>query len=390
VAKAPPPPPSRPRVLILSASVGSGHIRAAKAIESAFNISYPEVAVTHVDVLQLTNGAFRKAYGAGYFRAAQHAPNLIGMLYDFLDRAGEAGATTPARHAFERLNFYRLKRLLAAQQWDLVINTHFLSAAMIAYLRRGGVVDFPQVTVVTDYDVHGMWIHQPCERMFVSTEESRINAIAEGVPAEQLSVTGIPIDPLFAENRDRAAIIAQLGLIPDRPIVLQMAGGFGVGSVEKIHQMILDVEQPIQIIAVAGKNEAVRETMANMPAPPRHSRTILGYTTQMHELFCAADVLISKPGGLTTSECLASGCAMIIAEPIPGQEDRNADFLLESGCALKVNNLASLTLKLQSLLADPSRLAEMRQKARQSGKPRAAFDVAKICNELLLASNTVK
>jgi processive 1,2-diacylglycerol beta-glucosyltransferase len=384
------PTPSRPRVLILSASVGSGHVRAAKAIESAFNISYPQVAVTHVDVLQLTNGPFRKVYGAGYFRAAQRAPRLVGMLYDFLDHPGEAGATTPARHAFERLNFHRLKRLLAAQQWDLVINTHFLSAAMIAYLRRGGIVDFPHVTVVTDYDVHGMWIQQPCERMFVSTEEAKINAVAEGVPAEQLSVTGIPIDPLFAEKRDRAAIIAQLGLNPHRPIVMQMAGGFGVGSIEKIHQMILDVEQPIQIIAVAGKNEAVRETLTSMPAPSRHSRTILGYTTQMHELLCAADVLISKPGGLTTSECLASGCAMIIAEPIPGQEDRNADFLLESGCALKVNNLASLTLKLQSLLADPSRLAEMRQKARQSGKPRAAFDVAKICNELLLASNTVK
>lgn len=267
-----------------------------------------------------------------------------------------------------------------------MINTHFLSAAMIAKLRRDEIVTFPHVTVVTDYDVHGMWIHEPCERMFVATEETKINALAEGVPERELRVTGIPIDPLFAEKRDRAATIATLGLDPTRPIVLQMAGGFGVGSVEKIHQMILDVEQPIQIIAVAGKNEAVRQTLADMPLPSRHARTVLGYTTNMHELLCAADVLISKPGGLTTSECLASGCAMIIAEPIPGQEDRNADFLLESGSAIKVNNLASLALKLQSLLADKPRLETMRDHARQHGKPRAAFDVASSCMELLAAT----
>jgi processive 1,2-diacylglycerol beta-glucosyltransferase len=377
--------PIRPRVLILSASVGSGHIRAAKAIESAFNINHPHVAVTHVDVLQLTNAPFRRAYGAGYFRAAQRAPRLVGMLYDFLDRPGEVGATTPIRHAFERANFHRLKRLLCAQQWDLVINTHFLSAAMIARLRRGGVVSFPHVTVVTDYDIHGMWIHEPIERMFVATEEIRINAIAEGVPAEQLCVTGIPIDPLFSESRDRRATIAKLGLDPIKPIVLQLAGGFGVGSIEKIHEMILDIERPIQVIVVSGKNQAVRTSLTAMPWPSRHTRQILGYTNQMHELLCAADVVVSKPGGLTTSECLASGCAMVVAEPIPGQEERNADFLLESGCAIKVNNLASLTLKLQSLLADAPRLAAMREKARQSGKPRAAFDVAKICNEMLIS-----
>jgi processive 1,2-diacylglycerol beta-glucosyltransferase len=381
------PLPARPRVLILSASVGSGHVHAARAIEAAFHMNHPHVAVTHVDVLQLTNGPFRRAYGDGYFRAAERVPNLVGMLYDFLDRPGDGGATTIARHAFERLNFFRLKRLLTAQQWDLVINTHFLSAAMIAYLRRSEVVDFPHATVVTDYDIHGMWIHDPCEQMFVSTEEVRINALAEGVAEEALTVTGIPIDPLFAQPRDRAATIASLGLDPNLPIVLQMAGGFGVGSIEKIHQMVLDVDQPIQIVVVAGKNEAVRETLADMPAPARHRRTILGYTTQMHEYLCAADVLISKPGGLTSSECLASGCAMIIAEPIPGQEDRNADFLLETGCAIKVNNLASLTLKLQSLLADKPRLAEMRQKARQSGKPRAAFEVAAKCHEMLLTAD---
>jgi hypothetical protein len=110
--------PARPRVLILSASVGSGHVRAAKAIESALNIEHPQAAVTHVDVLQLTNGPFRKAYGAGYFRAAQRVPRLVGMLYDFLDRPGDAGAATTIRHAFERANFLRLKRLLCAQQWD--------------------------------------------------------------------------------------------------------------------------------------------------------------------------------------------------------------------------------------------------------------------------------
>jgi processive 1,2-diacylglycerol beta-glucosyltransferase len=375
--------PGHPRILILSASVGSGHIRAAAAIESALAQIAPEAAVTNVDVLQLTNNVFRRAYGAGYFRAAQRTPNLVGMMYDYLDRPIDGRFTTRARLAFERLNFTRLHRLLTDQPWDLAINTHFLPSHLIARLCRNQTVLFPQVTVVTDFDVHGMWIHDSCERYFLATEEGKANVVAGGVPAEKAVVTGIPIDPRFAEPRDRTEIIRRLGLSTDRPIILQMAGKFGVGSAEKIHQMICDVEHPLQIITVTGKNADAKESLLQMDCHPRHYRRILGYSNQMHDLLAAADIVGTKPGGLTTSECLASGCAMIVVEPIPGQEDRNADYVLENGCAIKVNNLASLTYKLNSLLSDPQKLQRMRAAALQCARPRAAFDIAAQCVELV-------
>jgi len=174
-----------------------------------------------------------------------------------------------------------------------------------------------------------------------------------------------------------------MDLATDRPIVLQMAGGFGIGSIERIHRSILQIQRPLQVVVVTGRNTEAGAALASLDHDPRHKRKILGYTSQMHELLNAADVVVTKPGGLTAAESLASGCPMMIVEPIPGQEDRNADFLLENGCAVKVNNLASLSYKLGSLLEDSARLGRMRVAALRSGRLRAAFDVAAGCIQLL-------
>jgi processive 1,2-diacylglycerol beta-glucosyltransferase len=196
-------------------------------------------------------------------------------------------------------------------------------------------------------------------------------------------VTGIPIDPRFGGALDRGEAIARNDLAADRPIVLQLAGGFGIGSIERIHRSICQIVRPLQIVVVTGRNSGAAEALASVDHHPRHRRSILGYSTRMHELLRAADVVVTKPGGLTTAESLASGCPMVIAEPIPGQEDRNADFLLENGCAIKVNNLSSLTYKLSSLLEDQSRLARMRAAAMRCARPGAAHDVAASCVQLL-------
>jgi processive 1,2-diacylglycerol beta-glucosyltransferase len=367
------------RILILSASVGCGHTRAARAIHAVLSRRLPDAFIEHIDVLEMTNSVFRRAYGAGYFRAVRRAPRLIGWMYDFLDHPGTPGMTGKARLAFERLNFRRLSRLLVEQHWDLVINTHFLPAAIVARLLRVKAIDYPQVAVVTDFDAHGLWIQSPCEKFFLATDEARANVIACGVAAARTVVTGIPIDPRFSEPKDRAAIMQKLGLDPAKRVVLQMAGGFGIGSIERIHHSIGAVEQPLQVIVVMGQNREGKVVVEGLPFPSRHQRTVLGYTTQMHEYMAVADLVVSKPGGLTTSECLASGCPLVVVEPIPGQEDRNADFVLENGCGIKVNNLASLTLKLSELLADAPRLATMRGAALRCAKPRAVFDVVDGC-----------
>jgi processive 1,2-diacylglycerol beta-glucosyltransferase len=371
--------------VILSASVGSGHVRAAKAIESALGAQLPDATIANVDALDLTNVAFRRAYGAGYFRAARSAPRFVGWMYDFLDHPNDHGAAAITRQFFERMNFTRLSKLLTDQEWDLAICTHFLPAALIARMRRRELIRFPQAVVVTDFDVHGMWISRPTERFFVATEEAKANLAAQDVSPSDIQVAGIPIDPVFAEPLARAEAIRRMDLATDRPIVLQMAGGFGIGSIERVHRSILQIQRPLQVVVVTGRNAEAAEMLAHMDHDPRHKRKILGYTSQMYELFNAADVVVTKPGGLTAAESLASGCPMVIAEPIPGQEDRNSDFLMENGCAVKVNNLAALTQKLGALLDDPDRLRRMRAAALKAARPRAAFDVAAGCVQLLKA-----
>jgi processive 1,2-diacylglycerol beta-glucosyltransferase len=372
-----------PRIAILSASAGSGHIRAAAAIETALRQILPEAVVENVDVLKLTNMAIRRAYSAGYFKTVAAAPHLIGMMYDLLDRPSDKRLADRARIVFERLNFTRLTRFLTAEHWDLAISTHFLPPGLLAGLRRSGRIDFPHATVVTDFDVHGLWINQPCERYFVATEEARANIIAWGVGEDQVRVTGIPIDPEFARPADRNEARRKFGLDLDRPVILQMAGGFGVGPIEAIFRSIREIETPLQLVVVTGKNTDAKLHLESLPPVARHRCKILEFTTEIRDLMCAADIVVSKPGGLTTAESLACGCAMVVVDPIPGQEDRNADYLMENGCAIKVNNLSGLTHKLGALLAEPGRLMKLRNAARDCGRPGAAFDVARECLGLL-------
>lgn len=374
-----------PRILILTASVGAGHNRAAQAVELALREICPSALVKYVDVLDLCNPAFRWLYGKSYFEMVAAAPHLVGYLYDRLDRPLnrlERGVDK-VRFGMQHLNLRLLSQLLTGDKWDLAINTHFLPAEVIGTFRRRGRIDFPQVTVTTDFDTHRLWHNPPCEHYFTATEEGRANLAAWGIAPERITATGIPVHPLFARSRDAWDCKRRLDLVDDRPVVLQLAGGLGVGPIEAIHRQLLDTELPLQIVVVSGRNAVAREKLARIPSPGRHRRLILGFTDRMDELMAAADVIVSKPGGLTTSEALCRGAAMIVVDPIPGQESRNCDYLLENGAAVKVNNIASLKQKLTHLLNEPGRLESLRAASRKLARPRAAYEVVERSLDIL-------
>jgi processive 1,2-diacylglycerol beta-glucosyltransferase len=229
-----------------------------------------------------------------------------------------------------------------------VINTHFLPAEIIASLRKQDRLTVPQVTVTTDFETHRLWVNPPCEHYFTATEEGALYLQSWGVPPGRTTATGIPIHPVFSEPKDRTACRTRHGLEGDRPVVLQLAGGFGVGPIEKIYRALLDVPEPLSVLVVTGRNESARSHLEAVPVPARHRAKVLGFTKEIDELMAAADLVVSKPGGLTTSETLARGAAMVIVNPIPGQESRK----------LKTN-------------------------AGRLGRPRAAFDVVERSLEVL-------
>jgi processive 1,2-diacylglycerol beta-glucosyltransferase len=375
-----------PRVLVLSAAVGSGHLRAAQAVELALRQVVPRALVKNLDVLEMTNAAFRRIYGRAYLDLVNKAPHVLGYFYDLLDRPSTVGRnrSDQLRLAVQKLNLKPFIRFLETESWDLVINTHFLPAEIIASLRRQGRLAVPQVTVTTDFETHRLWVHDPCDRYFTATEEGARYLRSWGVPPHvDVIPAGIPIHPVFSEPKSRAECLARQRLPGDRPVIVQLAGGFGVGPIEKLYRALLDVEIPLDIVVVTGRNERAREQLLAVAAEPRHRVKILGFTEQIDELMGAADLVVSKPGGLTTSEVLARGAVMVIVNPIPGQESRNSDFLLENGAAIKVNNLATLAYKMTALLRDAERLAQLRANARRLGRPRTAFDVVQRSLELI-------
>lgn len=378
-----------PRVLVLSASVGAGHVRAAQALERAFAAHLPSSHVRHEDVLGLTNPVFRRLYGRGYIDLVNRAPGLLGMLYDWTDVRPDHTATgVRLRLLLERANLTRLERLLCDQPWDAVVCTHFLPAELGARLRRRRRLHSRLSVVVTDFDAHGMWVNEPADQYFVAAEEGANALRYWGVSADRIHKTGVPIDPEFASWSGDAASGAQtarsLGLAPDGPpLVVLLAGGFGVGPVEDTFARLRTLQA--RVLVVCGRNKALlarlsrqAERAGAIGGLPR--AVVIGFTQRMPEILAAADLVVSKPGGLTVSECLAVGVPMALMHPIPGQETRNADFLLERGCAIKINGSGSVAPKVGALLSDPQRLAQMRRAARAESKPHAA---AAVCERVL-------
>jgi processive 1,2-diacylglycerol beta-glucosyltransferase len=367
------------KILVLSASVGGGHLRAAEAMEFALRQSAPEAAIRNVDVLTLASKAFRRIYGKGYLDFAERVPHFLGYVYDLLDRPRDkAGEFEPdrLRVALEKLNMQPFLRLLKSEKWDIVVNTHFLPAEIIGSLRTAGSISVPQVTVTTDFMTHRLWVQEPCEHYFTATDEAAVYLNSCGVDRERISVTGIPIHPVFSRRKERAEVLAALGLRGDRPIVLLLSGGFGVGPIETILDATLTVELPMEVVVVYGRNEELGRRLARRQPSQRHRLKIQGYTTEIDQFMTVADLVISKPGGLTSAEVLARGNVLAIVNPIPGQESRNSDYLLENGAAVKIGPVATLPFKITALLSDRRRLTRLKANSRRLGRPRAALAVA--------------
>ena len=364
------------RVLILSASAGAGHWRAGEAIERAFLETGASKTVTHLDTLRYTNRLFRRLYSKAYIETVNRMPQVLGWLYDWHDKPGR---TDQVQLAFDKLNTGPFVRMLEKNQPEVTICTHYLPAEIITWLNVRGQIATRAMTVVTDFDVQAQWLTPGTFHYFVACDEARAHLEALGIPPERLTVSGIPIDPAFSRPPDRDAMRVKHGLNREGPVLLISAGGYGVGNISSLMVSLLKLRHPAQIVAICGRNEELKAELDLLATDrARDSRVglkVIGYTTEIHEYMAAADLIVGKPGGLTTSEALASGLVFVVVGPIPGQEERNSDHLLEEGAAVRCNNLPAIAYKIDRLLDDQPRLAAMRQNVRRLARPRAAFDI---------------
>jgi len=366
------------KVLLLSASAGAGHVRAADAIEKAFTQAKDAGSreVLHVDVLNYTNKLFRHLYSKAYIDLVNKMPEVPGWFYDKLDKPWK---NERRRLALDKLNTRPFVKLLRDYKPDLIVCTHFLPAEIVSWLKAKERLASRQVIIVTDFDVHAMWLVHHYEHYFVAIDEARVYLEVLGIPAEKITVSGIPIDPVFGIKKDKQEMRAKHGLAPDRTTILLSAGGFGVGSVDALVSSLLPLQHRAQVVAICGRNEELKKRLTKVAARTKPDATVLlkpfGYTKEMDELMTASDIVLGKPGGLTTSEALAKGLVFVIVNPIPGQEERNSDHLLEGGVAIRCNNLPTLAYKLDKLLSDPRRVQSMKTNALRMGHPNAAREI---------------
>jgi processive 1,2-diacylglycerol beta-glucosyltransferase len=348
------------RILILSASAGAGHNRAAEAVHESCRAYAPGVESEWIDSLRYTNRVFAKLYEKSYVWMAGYSPSLWGALYRQAGKNREHRAVEKVVELHDRLTYRKLMARVEEFRPDAVVCTHFLPASVVLAKR----LPVPVYVVITDFDAHRFWIHRKAAGTFVASEEVKVQLARQGYPAGRIRVTGIPIHPVFAQEAVRSPAA--------KPRVLFMSGGFGMGHMEEALGRLLGLHVPFELTVVAGRNEPMRRRLEKLAAG---RAAVHGFVNNVHELMAASDLIVTKAGGLTVSECLARRLPMVLYSPIPGQEECNADHLLEHGCAVKARSLDVLDYKVLALLENPARLDMMSRACGAAARPYAGRDV---------------
>jgi processive 1,2-diacylglycerol beta-glucosyltransferase len=366
------------RVLIATVTAGGGHVAAAAALEEAWRALRPGDTVERVDLIKFFSPLHRKIYTDGYVKLVERAPELWGMLFDKTDNPKFLRRLGKLRRALPSSSRSKFNRHVKNFRPDAVLCTHFLPLELLGLLRKKEKTPQPFVaSIVTDFEAHALWMDACVDLYCVAAEETKARLVARGAAAENVVATGIPIAAKFLSKPDAGAVRKNYGLRDDQPVLLVLGGGFGMGPVAEILAELDKVPGQFQTLVIAGRNEELRRKLATQNH--RHPTHVIGFATNMHELMAVADLIVTKPGGLTTSEALAMGRPLFILNPIPGQEAANSDFLLERGAAVKVNRIEDLPFRIRQLLGS-KKLAEMAAAAKSLGRPQSA---AAVCREVL-------
>ena len=360
-------------ILILSASSGAGHTRAADALVRWAGALDLPVETRHEDILDFTLPLFRKIYREIQYAVVGQSPELWGYLYKKAEIHGKQKNPPPFIRLFNQFNYKKYLKLLQDVAADAVICTHFLPYAAVAEDLRNGRWNIPFFVVTTDYDMHSLWANPSVRRFFVSTEEAAWTLASHGIDRARISVTGIPVHPQFSNGQAGAEDTS-----PDRSFrILVLASGYTTRIVLDLADALARLcstygTRKFHIDLVCGRNERLYLSAKRVATPPNLRWRRYQFITYVDRLMDSADLVITKSGGLIVSESLAKGLPMVIFDPVPGQEGHNAAYLMERGAACAAYGYAQLEYKIKQLIDDPSLLARMKESTATIAKPLAA------------------
>ena len=391
------------KVLIMSASTGGGHNRAARAIKEELEsrtIDNMSIECEILDRIKLVNNTMDKVISRGYEKSALYTPKAYGSVYRFSE------TTIASKNEFKTnpltsLMARKFKHLLNESTPDLIIGTHPFPMIALSTLKKNNnihslsrsesfykstKVDIPpMISVLTDYTTHSTWIQNEIDYYIVGHEYVKELLVYEGVDSEKVKAFGIPVEKSFLSHRDRETVLTELGLSPEKLTVLLMGGSFGAGNIKETLEDLIAIDRDFQILVITGRNEHLKDKLSKMLDSTIHNKNIclLGYTNKMNDILASIDVLISKPGGLTTTEALLNDVPMIVPYFIPGQEEENLDFLTNCGAALRTTKKYSLPVLLKVLIDDPSRLDNLRKNIKSIRKFDSAVNISNLVVDIL-------
>ena len=369
------------KVIIFYAAYGGGHLSAARSIKENIESSYPDIQVELIDCMEYANKIVNKVTTKAYSEMAKKAPHTWGRLYWKSQKGPLAHISTVSNKALS----IKLNKLLKEHKPDIIISTHPFATQMCAYLKKLGKLDAKIATVMTDYAPHDQWLvfNQYVDYYFVSHNGMKKELHEKGIANEKIFATGIPLSNKFLLRYNKAQILQNFGLSPDRKTVLFFGGGaFGLGKsqVYKVFKSFLERHEKIQIVAISGKNSKMKENFENLVEEfhKEDNVKILEYTDKVPELMSISDLVVTKPGGLTTTESLASGLPIVVINPIPGQEEENATYLEENKVAIWIKKDDDIEKNLNDLFSSPDKMQEMKIRARLLAKKNSTKDICKI------------
>ena len=379
---------SPPTVKILASPPGSGHLSAAAAIDSALRILNENVVAENSNVFKQTTKLFQLLYGSVYFGLLEQGRSVYGGLHDMLDE--NFTGSSRSMDWFNRINTRSLQQELIEKQPSLIVCTHFLPAQVASSLKRRGKIDSEIFVVVTDFHAHSLWSIEGVSKYFVPHENTKKDLMRHNIREETISVSGIPVNPLFETEKDKGTSRQALGLKQEMPTVLITAGGAGNHSLSNAMRDILTIKQPTQFVVICGKSESLKTEMEALQVDlsrnnSKHSLVVVGFTNQMDEYMAASDLMVGKAGGLTLSEAFARKLPTVIYGDLPRHEELNARFLHSAGAAIYLRD-HDLSGCIKTLFSNPSLLEDLQNGIASIRRPLACFQIA----EQILKTNSSK
>ena len=385
------------KTLIVYAKAGAGHRRAAEAVYEAFKRKGQEKDVVLVDCLDYTNAWFKYFYPRSYLFLVRFLSFVWAGIYYALENRTFYSLIKPLRHLNNRLVSKRFADFLKKERPKVVISTQFFASDVVATLKRRKEIDSILISVVTDFGAHTFWESEDVDTFIVASEDTKNDLISRNIPEEKIRVLGIPIEPPLKQF-DKAQLRREIGFKEDSSslsfelralskfTVLIVGGGFGVGPIKELvfslENLSDETRRRLQLIVVCSRNKKLYEEMKNIALKLKIDAKIFGFVPDLYKMMAASDVIISKSGGLTTSESLGQNIPMIIISPIPGQETKNCDLLVGHGAAIRIDQPFEIKGTIEELVKSPEKLEKMCQNALRLARPNSADDIATLANSL--------